>query len=141
MADHHAGLAIEARKAAHDRQVIGKRAVAVQFLEVGEDLADVVERVGPLRVARDLRDLPRAEARVDVLGKLQALLAEPVDLLGDVDGRLVLHIAQFFDFGFEISNRLLEIKECFFSQLFSPVGPGSAPDQRSPRRTRHSGLN
>jgi hypothetical protein len=52
-----------------------KCAVAVQLLEVGEDLGDVVQRVGPLRVARDLRHLPGRQAGVDVLGELLALLA------------------------------------------------------------------
>jgi hypothetical protein len=62
VAQHHAGLAVEARQPAHDGQVVGKVAVAVQFLEVGEDLVDVVQRVGPLRVARDLRHLPGRQA-------------------------------------------------------------------------------
>jgi hypothetical protein len=39
VAQHHAGLAVEAGQTADDGLVIGKRAVAVQFLEVGEDLA------------------------------------------------------------------------------------------------------
>src|SRR5207249_4330394 len=100
---------------ADDRLVVGKRAVAVQLLEVGVDLADVVERVGPLRVARDLRHLPGREARIDVAGELQALLAEPVDLFGDVDRRLVLHVAQLFDLGLELGDRLLEIEEVAFA--------------------------
>jgi hypothetical protein len=33
--------------------------VAVQLLEIGEDAVDVVECVRPLRMARELRDLPR----------------------------------------------------------------------------------
>ena len=45
VAEHHAGLAVEARQAADDRQVVGECAVAVQLLEVGEDLVDVVQRV------------------------------------------------------------------------------------------------
>ena len=38
-------------------------------------------------------------------------LLEPVDLLGDVDRRLVLHVAQLFDLGLEIGDRLLEVEE------------------------------
>jgi hypothetical protein len=56
--------------------VVRVAAVAVQFLELGEDLGRVVERLRALRVARDLVDLPRLQARVDVLGELQALLVE-----------------------------------------------------------------
>jgi hypothetical protein len=59
--------------------------VAVQLDEVGEDFVDVVQRVGPLGVARDLGDLPGRQVAVDVLGELLALLAELVDLFRDVD--------------------------------------------------------
>jgi len=63
VAQHHAGLAVEAREAADDGEVVREGAVAVQLLEVGEDVVDVVERVGPLRVARDLRHLPGRKRR------------------------------------------------------------------------------
>jgi hypothetical protein len=111
VAEHHARLAVEAGQAADDRLVVGEGAVAVQLLVVGEDLGDVVERVGPLRMARDLRHLPRRQAGIDVLGEEQALLAQPVDLLGDVDRRLVLHVAQLVDLGLELGDRLLEVEE------------------------------
>jgi hypothetical protein len=62
-------------------------------------------------VARDLGDLPGRQVAVDVLGELQALLAELVDLFGDVDRAFVLHVAQFFDLGFEFGNGLLEIQK------------------------------
>jgi hypothetical protein len=87
--------------------------VAVQLDEVGEDFVDVVQRVGPLGVARDLGDLPGREVAVDVLGELLALLAELVNLLRDVDRRLGLHIAQFFDLAFEFRNRLFKVEESF----------------------------
>ena len=121
VAQHHAGLAVEARQAADDGQVVGEVAVAVQFLEVGEDLVDVVQRVGPLRVARDLRHLPGRQAGVDVLGELLALLAQALDLVGDVDRRLVLHVAQLFDLGFEFGDRLLELEEMSLAHAWSSV--------------------
>jgi hypothetical protein len=40
-------------------------------------------------VARDLGDLPGRQVAVDVLGELLALLAELVDLFGDVDRAFV----------------------------------------------------
>ena len=97
VADDHAGLAVEARQAADDRQVVRIRAVAVQFVEVGEDLVHVVHRVWTLRVARDLRNLPWRELGVDVFGQLLALLGQAVDLFRDVDGRIVLDEAQLFN--------------------------------------------
>jgi hypothetical protein len=92
-------------------EVVGVVAVAVQFLEIGEHLVHVVQRVGALRVARDLRHLPGRQAGVDVLGELLALLAEAFDLVGDVDRRLVLHVAQLVDLGFQLGDGLLEVEE------------------------------
>jgi hypothetical protein len=43
--EHHAGLSVEAGKTADDALVIGERAVAVQLLELGEKLGDVIQRV------------------------------------------------------------------------------------------------
>ena len=42
-------------------------------------------------------------------------LLEPVDLLGDVDRRLVLHVAQLVDLGLELGDRLLEVEEVSFA--------------------------
>ena len=122
MAEHHAGLSVEARQAADDALVVREGAVAMQLVEIGEQLVDIVQRVRALGVARDLRDLPRAEAGVDVLGELQALLAQPFDLVGDVDGRLVLHVAQFVDLALELGDWLLELQEMSFAHGRSPSG-------------------
>ncbi|KAG1171022.1 hypothetical protein G6F35_017134 [Rhizopus arrhizus] len=84
MADHHAGGAVEAREAADDGLVVGVHAVAVQFMEVGEHFAHVVQRVGALGVAGDKGRLPRRELGVDFLGQGLALLLQTSDLVGDV---------------------------------------------------------
>ena len=115
VADHHAGLAVEARQAADDGGVIGEMAIAVQFLELGEDLGAIVQGLRALRVAGDLIDLPGRHIGVDVLGELQALLVEAVDLFGDVDRPFVLHVAQLFDLGLEFGDRLLEVEEVSFA--------------------------
>ena len=45
--------------------VLGEEAVAVELLEIVEDVADVLERVRPLDVARELDHVPgRRAARV-----------------------------------------------------------------------------
>ncbi len=77
--------------------IVGEHAVAVQFLEIGEQRADVIQRVGPLRVTRHLRDLPGGELGVDLLGQRLAFLLQALDFLGNVDRRIVLHEAQFLD--------------------------------------------
>ena len=111
VADHHARLAVEAREAADDRRVVGVAAVAVQLAEVAEQAVDVVERVRPLRMARDLRDLPRRELAVDLLGELLALLLQPADLVGDVDRRVLVDVAQLVDLRLQLGDRLLEIEK------------------------------
>ena len=120
MAHHHAGVAVEAGQATYDGEVIGIVAVTVQFHKVSEDVAHVVERVGTLGVAGNLGDLPGAQLAVDVFGELLTLLAELIDFFRNIDSAFSLHVAQFFDFGFELSNRLFEIQKGFFRQRFSP---------------------
>ncbi|MNC85118.1 hypothetical protein D3C83_06970 [compost metagenome] len=110
--DHDAGLAVEARKPPDDRGVVREAAVAVQLLEAGEEIVDVVERVGPLRVARHQRDLPGGELAVDFLRQRLALLLQARDLLGDVHRGIVLDEAQLLDLRLQLGDRLLEFKKC-----------------------------
>jgi hypothetical protein len=58
MADERHGLAGEAPDPGHERSVVRERAVAVQLDEVVEDPLDVVERVGPVLVAREFDGVP-----------------------------------------------------------------------------------
>ena len=62
-------------------------------------------------MARDLRDLPRGQLAVDLLGELLALLVQPRDLVGDVDRRILVHVAQLVDLRLQLGDRLLEIEE------------------------------
>jgi hypothetical protein len=121
VAQHHAGVAVESREAADDRQVVGEVPVAMQLDEIREDLVDVIQRVGTLRMAGDLGDLPGRQVAVDVLGQLLALLAQLVDLFRDVDRGLGLHVAQFLDLALEFGNRLLEIEKGLLGQGGSPL--------------------
>ena len=52
MADDQDRLAFEAREPAHDRPIVGKSPIAMQFGEFGAQAFDVVEHVRPVRVAR-----------------------------------------------------------------------------------------
>ena len=111
VADHHAGLAVEAREPADDRRIVGVGAVAGSSRKSVNMPRDVVERVRPLRMARDLRDLPRRQLAVDVLRELLALLGEPRDLVADVDGGVVVDEAQLVDLRLQLADRLLEVEE------------------------------
>jgi len=128
LAQHHAGLAVEARQPADDALVVGKVAVAVQLDKMAKNFAHVIERVGALAVAGDLGHLPRREVGVEVFGELQAFFAQLFDLLRDIDRRLALHVAQLFDFAFKLGEGLLEIEKNFFGQDRAP-GSGSMNSQ------------
>ncbi len=112
MANDHAGRAVETRQAAHDGLVVGVHAVAVQFVEIGEHFAHVVQRVGTLGMAGDQGRLPRRELGVDFLGQGLALLLQTSDLVGDVYGRIGLHVAQLLDLVLKLGERLFEFQKC-----------------------------
>jgi phytoene/squalene synthetase len=65
-------------------------------------------------VARHLRDLPRAELAVDLLGQRLAFLLQLRDLRRDIDRGVVLYEAQLLDLGLELRDWLLEIEKCRF---------------------------
>ena len=83
MADHADALAAEAAEAADDRVVLAELAVAGEGDEIGDQGCDVVEAMRPLRMARDLRLLPRRQLGVEVAQRLRRLGLEPADLVGD----------------------------------------------------------
>ena len=114
MTNHHHRLAIESGHPTHDRGIIGKTAIPVQFMPVREHQPDVIEGVGPLRMACHLRDLPRRQLGVGVLDKGLALFLEPVDFVGDVDCRIILHKAKLFDLGFQLGDRLFKFQKSGF---------------------------
>ena len=89
----------------------------------------------PLGVARDFGDLPRRQIGIDVLGEAQALLVELVDFFADIDGALVLHVAQFFDLVLKLRDGLLEVKKGSFGQhgLLENDNRLMLPDVASPQ--------
>ena len=111
VADDHHRAAVHARQAADDGRVVGKGAVAVQFVELVEQAPRIVQQVGPLGVARELRDLPGGEAGEDRLGQRPALLLQPLDLLLDVDLVVVPDQPQLFDLRLELGDGLFEIEK------------------------------
>jgi hypothetical protein len=94
MADDHHCLAIEAGQATDDRTVVGKGTITMQLMEIGEHQVDVVEGVGPLRMPGHLRNLPRRQLAVGLLDQRISLLLQTLDLVGDVDRRIILNEAQ-----------------------------------------------
>ena len=114
---YHHGLAAEPRQTTDNGRIIGIHPVAVHFLEIGKQAVDVIQRIRALRMARHLRDLPRAELGVNVFRQRLALFLQAADFFRNIQRRIVLHIPQFFDLGFQIGNRLFKIEECRFHRL------------------------
>ena len=75
-------------EAADERLVVAEAAVAAHLHEVGRDELEIVERVGPRRVAHDLHPLPGAEVRVDLPARLGQLGLQRLDLRHGVGGVL-----------------------------------------------------
>ena len=83
----------------------------MEFLEIREDLLDVIGKIGSERVTRELRDLPGSQAGKNRLGERTALLLQFGDLVPDVDLVVVAHEAKFIDLRFKFCDRLFEIEE------------------------------
>ena len=110
VADDNDAAAVETGHTAHDGGIVGKGAITVQLVEVGHQRMDVVQRVGALRVPGHHGRLPGRELVVEILQLGIALRAQPVDLLGDIDGRFSLHVAQLLDLALEFGNGLFKIQ-------------------------------
>ena len=143
MADDHHRQAFETRKATDDGVVVGKGAVAVQFLEIGERQAQIIERVRTLRMARHLGNLPRGQLGIDVLGQGLALLFQARDLIRNVDGGFALLETQRFDLAFEFGDRLFKVEKRGLHRIGTrrtpkrngPIGPRKRP--HSTARDQH----
>jgi hypothetical protein len=107
----------EPRKAAEDGVVIHEFPVASEFDEFVEQPRDIIEKVRPVRMTRDLRLLPGIEMGIDVLKLLVRLLAQLADFL--TDSRAAR--------GFQLGDLLLEIGDRFFEFKIGRYGHGEAP--------------
>ncbi len=111
VADDHHALAVETGQTTNDGRIIRIIAVAMQLFEIGKQMLDVIQRIGALRVARNLRNLPGRELGVDILGQRLAFLLQPANLVGNIEGRIILHITQLLDLVLQFGDRLLEIQK------------------------------
>ena len=110
MADQHDLAAVDRRKPAEDRGVVGEGAVAGQRKEILGKAGDIILEVRPLRMAGDLRLLPRRQLRIGVAQQLGGLGLEPADLGVEVELAGVGRFAQLGDARFKLGDRLFEIE-------------------------------
>ena len=71
--DHHHRLRIEPAHAGDDGVIVAEGAVAMQFVKIGEQTLDVIERVRTLGMARELHALPARIAWLEATGDDQTL--------------------------------------------------------------------
>ena len=72
----------------------------MQFVKIGENQVNVVQRVPALRMARDFDHLPRFEFGIGIFGQFITFFLQASDFFRDIDRRVALYQAQFFDFAF-----------------------------------------
>jgi hypothetical protein len=69
MTDDHAGLTIKTGQTANDGMIIGVGTITVEFLKIGENQINVIQRVWALRMPCNQCALPGCELGVDFLGQ------------------------------------------------------------------------
>ena len=132
MADDDDGLVIEPGQAADQRVVVGVHPIAVQLLKVREALVDVVERVRPLRMARELGDLPCGQVGEDAARQRLALVPEARDLLADIELGVLADELEGIDARLELGDRLFKLQEF---QIHSHSGDRDARTLTDPLRS------
>ncbi|MNX28623.1 hypothetical protein D3C86_587360 [compost metagenome] len=109
MTDDHHRLVFQTGDTANDGRVVREVTVTVQFVELGEDMLDVVEGVRAFRVTRQACDLPAGQLAEDVFGQRFALVLQAGDLIADIQRIVITDQAQLFDLGLQVGDRLFEI--------------------------------
>ena len=95
----------------------------MKFLEVGETPHDVVQRVRALRVTGEIGDLPGRQIGEDLTGQGIALAAQPGDLVGDVEFRVIADELEFVDSCLKLGDALLEVQKVEVHRLTLPSRP------------------
>jgi hypothetical protein len=111
-ADDHDPVLAQLGKAADHGVILGKHAVAMQFLEIREGLAAIIQRVGPLGMARQLHALPGIEVQENLPAGLLDFLLDDLDFLLEADAeRMFLRMRpQVFQLVLQFGDRLFEIE-------------------------------
>ena len=96
-------------EAADDRVIVGEAAIAVQLVPMREQPLHVVERVRPVRVARDEHALPRRERLIELAPDL--IGTPPKRLDGPLALRRARHHADRLDLLQQDANGLFEFEK------------------------------
>ena len=110
MADDHDAAAVDAGQTTDDGLVVAKGAVAGQLLELVADHPQIIQRVRPRRMTRELRHLPRGQVAEDLRGAQAQFVLQRVHLGVDIDRRAVAGVTELLDLCFQIGDGLLEVE-------------------------------
>ena len=110
VSDHHGGAAAEPGEAGDEGAVVAEEPVPGEFDETVRHQAEVVERVGTMRVPRDLDALPGVQVPVDFPAHRVELGLEARDLIRHVDRLRLGELLEPLDPGLEFDDRLLEVE-------------------------------
>jgi hypothetical protein len=114
-ADDDDAMFAQSRKTADHRAVIGEQAVAVEFLKIGERLADVIQRVRTFWMARELDALPRRKIQKNLPSGFFQLAFDKLDFFLETDAERMFFgmLAEFVQLGLQFDDGLLEIELMF----------------------------
>ena len=114
-ADDHDAVFAQLGKTADHRAVLGEQAVAVQFLKIRESVLDVIQRVRPLGMARELDALPGGEVQENLPAGFLQFFFDELDFLLEADAqRMFLRMrAEFIQLVLQFDDRLFEIELMF----------------------------
>src|SRR5262249_25938549 len=105
---------MKAREARHQCGIIPVASVAVQFRKIREEQPRKIQRVRPLRMARNLGALPGAEMSVELALEFAHLLAQTLQLF--FRRRRRRDPAQIFDFALKLSQFPLSLPLVYGAQ-------------------------
>jgi hypothetical protein len=111
MADHHDLAPADPPEPANDRKIVGKGAVAGERHEILDEAGDIILEVRPLRMAGDLRFLPRRELGIGIAQQLVGFGLELRDLSLDVHRARIRGFAQLGDPALQFLDGLFEFEE------------------------------
>ena len=95
--------------------------VAVKLFETGKDADNIIQRVGPLRVTRQLGNLPGRQIRKNRFGQRTTFFSQLFYFIGDIDVCIVTDIVQLIDLRFQFGDGLFKFKKIEIHRKFRRV--------------------
>ena len=108
--DHNAAPA-ETADPTDDRGILGKAAISGERHELGDQAAEIVEAMRPLRMPRHLDLLPRRQPRISLAQQAVGGVLKAADLVGNIDLAGRREMAEFLDLALELGDRPFEIEK------------------------------